>query len=323
MADTTASSAEDRALDALTRILETSVSPEMQEAQQIILRRLALAGSLFPSRVPAPLNITEVGGYLNLLQDLPELRMQVLASTLGVAGPNVQPGFGQARTAVTFETRRNDRPAGTAQAAIPVSFTVRSDFAPALDEALAAIRNLGGVLPLLSPARTLPSAGPGVQPPDDLLALLGRVLEVVPGAALADPANDPLTLGASGTGAPQLLARQLNTAAPGAGTVTSSAWNLWACTDTSCSQQAVNGLYIPVAPHLEAAGWHQAPVAAPTTLADQGEWFRWTNVTGLVAGRSRLGDELRLLYPAEEIARSSLAPVLDWRWNGTAFAGSV
>lgn len=323
MAEATAASAEDRALDALTKILETSISPEMQEAQQIILRRLALAGSLFPSRVPAPLNITEVGGYLNLLQDLPELRMQVLASTLGVAGPNVQSGFGMTRTAVTFESRRNDRPAGPSQATIPVSFTVRSDFAPALDEALAAIRNLGGTLPLLSPPRALPAAGPGVQPPADLLAATGRVLEIVPATALADPVNDPIALGASGTGAPQVLARQLNPAAPGAGTVTSASWNLWTCTDTSCSQQAATGHYVPVAPHLEAAGWHQATLSAPTSLANSGEWSRFINVSGLVVGRSRLGDELLLLYPSEETARSSVAAILDHRWNGTTFAGGV
>ncbi|MFD1611146.1 hypothetical protein ACFSCW_04950 [Sphingomonas tabacisoli] len=323
MAEATASSVEDRALDALTKILETSISPEMQEAQQIILRRLALAGSLFPSRVPPPLNITEVGGYLNLLQDLPELRLQVLSSTLGVAGPNVAAGFGQPHTAITFVTRRNDRPAGPAQAATPVSYTIRSDFAPALDEALAAIRNLGGTLPLLSPARALPTAGPGVQPPDDLLAVTGRVLEIVPATALADPANDPIALGASGAGAPQVLARQVNSAAPGAGTIASASWNLWACTDTGCSQQAVTGLYIPVAPHLEAAGWHQDPLPAPTSLTDQGGWQRWTNISGLVAGRSRLGDELLLLYPSEDIARSSLATILDYRWNGATFAGSV
>jgi hypothetical protein len=323
MADATASSAEDRALDALTKILETSISPEMQEAQQIILRRLALAGSLFPSRVPAPLNITEVGGYLNLLQDLPELRLQVLASTLGVAGPNVTAGFGQSHTAVTFETRRNDRPAGAAQAAIPVSFTVRSDFAAALDEALTAIRNLGGTLPLLSPARALPAAGPGVQPPDDLLAATGRVLEIVPAAALADPANDPIALGATGPAAPQVFARQVNPAASGAGTVTPASLNLWVCTDTACSQQAVTGAYIPVTPHLEAAGWHQSTLPAPTSLSSQGGWQRWINISGLVTGRSRLGDELLLLYRSEDVARSSLAPILDFRWDGETFAGSV
>src|SRR5438067_1782562 len=42
----TSGSAEDRALDALTKILESAISPDMLEAQQIILRRLALAAAL-------------------------------------------------------------------------------------------------------------------------------------------------------------------------------------------------------------------------------------------------------------------------------------
>ena len=87
------STADERALDALTKVLESALSPEMTAAQLLILRRLSTAGDLFPSRVPAPLNITQVGGYLNLVADDPVLSAQVLASALGVAGPNPTPGF--------------------------------------------------------------------------------------------------------------------------------------------------------------------------------------------------------------------------------------
>ena len=39
MAGDTASTAEDRAIDALTRILDSAISPDMLAAQQIIMRR--------------------------------------------------------------------------------------------------------------------------------------------------------------------------------------------------------------------------------------------------------------------------------------------
>src|SRR5688500_12586302 len=115
MAAELAGNAEDRALDALAKVLEKATAPDMLEAQKVILRRLALAGDLFPSRVPAPLNITQVGGYLNLLRDHLELRTQVLASALGVAGPNPFPGWEPVRPPLFFATRTNDRPAGLSQ----------------------------------------------------------------------------------------------------------------------------------------------------------------------------------------------------------------
>src|SRR5215210_1980705 len=156
MAEETPSTAEDRALDALTRILDASISPDMLEAQQIILRRLALSGDLFPSRIPAPRNITEVGGYINLIDNDLVLSAQVLASALGVAGPNPSPGFEADLPPLYFETVANDRPEGTAQAATPVSVAVRSDFAVAFKGAQAALHAVGATLPVLSASRPLP-----------------------------------------------------------------------------------------------------------------------------------------------------------------------
>ncbi|MFZ5779659.1 MAG: hypothetical protein ACOY4R_05570 [Pseudomonadota bacterium] len=321
MADQVAPSAEERALDALTKIMESAIAPDMLEAQQIILRRLALAGDLFPARVPPPQNITQVGGYLNLLADQQELRLQVLAATLGVAGPNPMPGWTAERPPMSFTNRPNDRPAGVAQASIPVGFTIRADFAAPLDDALARIRAKGGTLPLLSPPRVLPRPASGTNPPAiDGLALVGRTLEAVPAAALVDPANDPLAVGGAGTAGNEVFARQIDSAAPEAASVTSGAFNLWACTATACAQQAVTGAYIALTPLLNAAGWYQPTITSPTAQGSPGNWNRWTNVTGLVAGRTRFGDELSLLYTRAEIAQSALADKLDWIWNGTAFA---
>ena len=316
----TASTAEDRALDALTKILESAISPDMIEAQKIILRRLALAGDLFPSRVPAPLNISEVGGYLNLLADEPVLRSQVLAAALGVAGPNPPLGWDAALPQIYLATRANDRPEGTAQPATPVQFLIRSDFAPSLDTALTAIHERGCTLPILSAARPLPLAGPGAQAPTDLLPYLGRLLELVPGAALNDPTTDPLAVGEPGGGGPlQVVSRQLDSSAPNAGDVASATWDLWSCTASTCTQASVTDFYLAVTPVLNAAGWHQPALAAPTTLTDSGGWNRWTNVTGLVAGVTQFGDELTLLYSAGAIAQSSVREQLDWVWDGSTF----
>ena len=52
------------------KILEQEVSPEMQELKKLILRRIATETDIKPSRIPAPLNITQIGGYINLLMKL-------------------------------------------------------------------------------------------------------------------------------------------------------------------------------------------------------------------------------------------------------------
>ena len=49
-----AATAQDRALDALVSVIQLAASPAAQEAQPLLLRRLALSGDVIPSRVPAP-----------------------------------------------------------------------------------------------------------------------------------------------------------------------------------------------------------------------------------------------------------------------------
>jgi hypothetical protein len=318
------STADERAVDALTKILESSISPEMTEAQQIILRRLALSGDLFPSRIPPPLNISQVGGYLNLVADDPVLSAQVLAAALGVAGPNPSPGFDPTLPPLYFTTRTNDRPTGVAPAT-PVQLRVRNDFAGPLDAALASVHAVGAVLPVLATDAPLPPVNLGQAAPTDLLPYLGRTLRLVPSAGLVAPATDPLAVGKRGGAGPQLVvARQLDPTAPDAGTITSDAWSLWTCDATTCTQGTVTGVFLEVGPVLEAAGWHQAtPLTAPVSTADDKGWNRYDNLTGLVAGQSTVGEELRLLYSLGQIAASSMRERQDWVWNGTAFAAPV
>lgn len=315
-----ASTAEDRAIDALTRILDAAIAPDMLEAQQLILRRLATSGDLFPSRVPPPLNITQVGGYLNLIEDDAVMRAQVLAATLGVAGPNPTPGFDPVLPPLYLTTRLNDRPTGPAQASIPVSVQVRNDFAEAFDAARAALHARGASLPVLSVVRPLPPAGIGVLPPTDLLPYLGRVLELSPASALVDPATDALALGQEGGAGPQtVVARVLDTAAPDAGTVPSAAWSLWDCDATTCTQITVTDRFVRLAPVLAAAGWYAPDPAAPTSTGAPGAWNRFTNTTGLVAGVTRFGDELALLWSAGQVSASSVREKVGAVWDGTAF----
>lgn len=51
-----------------------------------ILERIAAENDIKPSRIPAPLNITEIGGYFNLMMKLNEQEMlkQTLTSILGL-----------------------------------------------------------------------------------------------------------------------------------------------------------------------------------------------------------------------------------------------
>lgn len=68
------------------KLLEQESSDEVIEIKKEILRRVALESDIKPSRIPAPLNITEIGGYINLMRELQqeELLRQTLSSILGL-----------------------------------------------------------------------------------------------------------------------------------------------------------------------------------------------------------------------------------------------
>ena len=76
-------------VDALVELIRSGVRPDVLEAQRVLLQRLSTQGDVFPARIPAPRNITEVGGYLNLLERAGhiDLRSSALAGALGIAGP--------------------------------------------------------------------------------------------------------------------------------------------------------------------------------------------------------------------------------------------
>ncbi|HYM74472.1 MAG TPA: hypothetical protein VE377_00715 [Candidatus Dormibacteraeota bacterium] len=315
-------SLEAQALQALLNVLNSSTSPDVLQAQAIMLRRLALEGDVAGSRVPAPLNITEVGGYINLLTYLgqTDMRTQMLAGALGVAGTISGVNWAGGSAGVGWVTIPNDRPSGPAQGTIPLSFQTRSDFAPALRLALQGLHDQGCALPIVAPIQTLPTTAAAM--PTDFLPLLGRSFFLVPGTALQNPDTDPLAV-AQLTGGPwQIVARCLSAGPIG---VTPAQWIGLQCNTTTCtpvSPPAAGRQYVPLAPVLASAGFTPAVAGyLPTSLTDIG-WARFNNVTGLVAGMTTLGSELSLLWSPTEIAASALSGLTGYLWNGSAFTAS-
>jgi len=303
----------------LISTLQAATSPDLLEAQSIILRRIALEGDVVGARIPPPQNISQIGGYINLLRTLKESVMleQALAGALGVAGPNPPLGWISNTTPLAFVMLTNDRPAGPSQAAMPLAVTVRSDFASFLQTQLQTLHNQGCMLPMQAQPTSLPPSAPGTVAPSDPLPYLGRALDLFVGAALVDPTTDPLVLvqNSGGTGI-QVMAFTTNAAVVPPATFTAYKWAAGAMTTVSVTESLV-----AIAPLLANAGFYPSSTAIPTALTPA-PWAHFTNITGLVAGVTKLGDELSLLYSWNSITNSVFASELSWVWNGTQFASS-
>ena len=312
----------EQTLDALMDLIKNANSRDTWEAQNILLRRLALQGDVIASRVPAPRNISEIGGYLNLLATLnqQEMRAQALAGILGVAGPNPPLGWFANDQALRIISLPNDRPTGPVQPSIPLTFAVQSDFGQALQAALDNLHSQGCQLPLLSPVRPLPTLVNGTAPPADALSYLGRVLQIVPAAALHDPTTDPIALARlQGTGAPFEVVSRSTSPAGGSPPVPPQNWDVIQCTNTTCASVTVNDSFLPIAPIMATAGFYPtSPLPQPTTV-NSVEWASLANITGLVIGVTRLWDELGLLYRSADVQASAFATQLGWVWDGNHF----
>lgn len=331
MSDTTTTDPVDASfaglMNALVELIRTGARPDLLEAQRLLLQRLAVQGDVFPARIPPPRNITEVGGYLNLLETAGhyDLRSSAIASALGIAGPSPSAGALAGVVPVGFVDIANDRPTSLAQPSIPPLLSVRADFHAPLAAALAALRAAGCALPLRAPRAVLPTMQPGASPTalDDtaVLAALGRSLEVFPGTVLVDPAADALALArldSPGTDPIRLVARVLD----GSTALPEETWvAMRASANAVANDPPVLQRYLEVAPIMAGAGWYQPlPLALPTGLVDRGTLVRFRNLTGLVSGETTLGDELSLLYAPAAIARSALAKLAGWIWDGTRFS---
>lgn len=311
----------EKVVGALTDVLKAGTTQEALAAQQQLLQRLATQADVFPSRIPAPRNITEIGGYLNLLGSLhaSDTQLQVLSSILGVAGPGTDfPGLPTGP--ILYDTiLPNDRPSGPLQASIPVEFRIRNDFSAAFKAALKTIHDAGCALPVLSPAMTLPPAGSAIT--GSLLQYIGRTLAIMPNCALNDSDVDPIAVAKLAAGGYQVVARQIDATAPQAASVTAQNWTAWKCTTTACTTDAKSRTYLPLTPVLNAAGWYQIAITDPVSLTSPGNWASWRNITGLIANVTSLGDELRQRYTPSQIAASSLRECMDFVWDGNDFVG--
>lgn len=306
------------AVAALLDVLDRTVGSA--QMQGLLLQRLLTSGDVIPSRIPAPRNITEIGGYLNLLEglDAVELRAQTLASILGVSGPLPTAGL-PVGPVLYFATVPNHRPAGDAQPAIPTEVRIRSDLMAGLSDALSQIAAKGTALPLVGAPAGLPPVGASIDD-DMLLAVLGRQVRIVPGAALIDPDVDPVAVARPDSGGDlRVVARLIDDTAPDAADVVADEWVAFSCDEMACTESTASRRYLEVEPILAAAGWHHPVPTAPISLGEQGRWSRFDNIMGLIAGETTLGSELRFLYAEAQITASAVRSRLQDVWDGVVF----
>jgi hypothetical protein len=305
-------------ISALVNIIQTGTSPEILAMQQQLLERLLVEGDVTPSRIPPPRNITEIGGYINLLESLGEsdVETELIASVLGVAPPasllTSPSGHPLAMVSVM-----NDRPAGTTQATIPLTFSIRSDFRDAVKAALAAVHAQGGTLPFLSSAPTLPAPSPTFTPPKDWLPTIGRELNVMPTIAMNDPTSDSVALASTTSGGPY----ELVSMGSGAGAPAAAQWYALKWSPGTLSEVSIpTAQFIELGPILAKAGFYPpSPLPKPSSQSDT-KWSVLTNVTGLIPGVTTLQSELLLLYSLNQLGASALAPYLAAVWDGTTFS---
>lgn len=315
-------------VQSLLNMVQSAASPDAIEAQNLILRRMALQGDVVGSRIPPPRNISEIGGYLNLLGTLKEnsMREQALAGVLGVAGPTQALGWITNTMPLSMVPIPNDRPPVSGQSSVPLTVLIRSDFVGPLQSALKTLHSYGATLPLTSPSViTLPKGGTGSSAPTgpNILFYLGRAVSIAPNMAITVPGADPIALVSANPKGPfQLASNVLPPVTANVPPALQTPADLFAvvCTPTSQSvTELINSSYIYFAPILAIAGYYPLfPIPVPASSASK-NWAWLINTTGLVAGSTELGDELSLLYRQDQIASSVFASMLTWTWNGSAF----
>jgi hypothetical protein len=304
---------------ALVSVIQSGASPEIIAMQKQLLERLLLEGDVVPSRIPPPLNITEVGGYINLLASLsqPALQIELISSALGIAPPLSMLSMPRGHP-LAMVTLPEDRPSGSLQPTIPLTWYVRSDFRDAMTAALAALHAQGGLLPLLSPRASLPPQDPSSVAPSDFLPYIGREISALPTVALNDPTSDPIALASQTSGGPYKIV----SAATGSGAPAAAQWYTlkWSGGTTTTEVSLPTAQFVDIAPILANAGFYPAsPLPTPASPSDV-SWARLTNITGLVPGVTTLHSELSLLFSPNEIGASAFAAYLQYVWDGTNFS---
>jgi hypothetical protein len=73
---------EENLYELTTKLLEEETSAEMLNLKRQLFRRIINESDIKPSRIPAPLNITEIGGYFNLMMKMRQEETLKQTSTL-------------------------------------------------------------------------------------------------------------------------------------------------------------------------------------------------------------------------------------------------
>lgn len=300
-------------------LLKQPDDPALMEAQALLARRIATSSALSAARIPPPQNITEVGGYLNLLEAAGEstMRLQAVAGALGLAGPMDTP-YRPGGPDLGFGSLDGLRTTSQAQAAAPATIEMRTDFVGAFSVALTRLRDLGLELPVLSTRSALPAYEETVNDSAALMDLVGRRLRIAPSTALLDPTTDGVLI-VNGASSIEVHLRRVDDNAPQAGDVVPVSVDVFTCTDTACSSAATTLRAQPLAPVLAVAGWFPGPRSAPQSLGEPGDWTSFFNATGLIAGETTYGDELSRLFSGPQIAASGVRHRVGAVWNGTEF----
>ncbi|MCL2799807.1 MAG: hypothetical protein FWD54_06000 [Endomicrobia bacterium] len=295
----------------LLDIIKQENSPEAAAARNMILQRIALSGDVTPSRIEAPQNITQIGGYINLLESYgqTEMRNQMLASVLGIANNAEIPGY--ISPVLYFEMKLNDRPECPQQAYLPLSYHMRSDFSPAFAVSMNELHKAGAYLPVVSQKPALPALHAAAPSSDEILFLLGRMIMISPVAAFSDPETDPIVVeGKSGVGA--VYVRTGNNA-------DKKTLEVFVRKEDSSGYETkeVTGLFAPLAEIMKKSGW--IAKESDGDKDDPQKALCWVNFTGLMPETSKLGKELALLYAPQQITASKVREMLNITFNGQGF----
>lgn len=302
---------------ALIDIIKQESSPEAVEARNLMLRRISMSGDITPSRIPAPLNITEIGGYINLLENIKQddLRNRMLASVLGVAMPDDIKEFQQSRPELFFARYACDRPECEQADTLPLTFYMRNDFLETFKDSLALLHELGAMLAIYqTSAPRLPSISSQQPSQENILAILGRTLELALTSAFINPEQDPLIV-ANKEGNTIVYARANSLQE-------TIVLNAYVREEEGYAFKEITGKFIPITPIMQAAGWYMEKRKDENQSRpyDPAASLCWRNITGMVPGRTTLASELTLLYTPAQITGSCLRDILYTVWDGAKFS---
>lgn len=302
---------------ALIDIIRQESSPEAVEARNLMLKRIAMAGDITPSRIPAPLNITEIGGYINLLESIKQenLRNRMLASVLGVAMPDDLNELISLKPVLFFVRHISDRPDCEQVNTLPLAFYMRNDFLESFISILEPLHKVGAMLPIYqTTAPRLPALTAKEPSGEEILRLLGRILELAPTAAFINPEQDPIIV-ADIEGETVVYAKA-------SGLSEEVSVNAYIREGDEYRLEEITAKLIPIEVFMRAAGWYMKKRTDDDLSKpyDPATALIWRNETGLVPGRSSLSGEMSLLYSSTQIVESCVRDLLFTCWNGEEFA---